>query len=87
MTEWIKCSERLPKSKRDPYRICVSDEVYEIVVSINGKYFIGEAQNIFGMRIMSSDTIIFNIPTREWLLPRHYRMPDFWMELPQTPKD
>ena len=87
MTEWVKCSESLPKSKRNPLIIHANDEEYKILITINGQYFTASARTITCCYLHLSKEIIYVINTQKWMMPLHYREPDYWMEIPEIPND
>lgn len=85
MTEWIKCSDRLPKSKRNPACFYGNDESYNILVSIGGKCFVGTARTLGSFYILIPDEILFDLYALKWVMPVHYKQPDFWIEIPEVP--
>lgn len=87
MTEWIKCTENLPTSKRDPRIVSFNDDQYKILISINGRYFTAIARTINSCYIHLTKEIVFDMNTQKWIMPLHYRDPDYWMEIPEIPND
>jgi len=87
MTEWIKCSEKLPQTKRNPCCIYATDEKYDILIVINGKYLIGRAIYFNGATFYLNEDIIFCLASQTWMMPSHFRQPDYWMEITLPKED
>jgi len=87
MIEWIKCSEKLPQTKRNPCCIYINDEKYDILIIINGKYFTAKAIYFQGGTLYLKEDIIFCLASQTWMIPSHFREPEYWMEILLPPKD
>lgn len=72
MTEWIKCSDRLP-SKEDKF----------IAVLVNN---IPHLAHVTDSSInLIKNSVIFYWPKKEWLKDAYYSFPTHWMPLPLLP--
>jgi len=87
MIEWIKCSEKLPQTKRNPCCIYVRDEKYDILIKIKDNYFIAQAIWFQGTTLYYREDLYFCLQTQKWLMPSHFLEPEYWMEIPMPKED